>query len=131
LVLMGCSSTPGTPSNANTLAAAPVTLMAPEEFPQLAVLARKVREAQGAGGAAALSTPAIRVNDEGKIQVHIYVKHWSSHTRHAIAEAGATDISSSRLLGLYQYRAWVTPAAVAKIAALSSVYKVAPPLYET
>jgi|SRR5690625_528262 len=131
LVLMGCSSTPDSPSNANTLAAPPVTLMAPKISPELAAVARKVRDAPSAAGAATFSTAAIRVNEQGRIQVHIYVRHLSSRTRHAIAAAGATDISTSRLLGLYQYRAWVTPSAIAKIATLSGVYKVAPPLYET
>jgi hypothetical protein len=130
LALMGCSSAPSTPTNANTLAAAPVTLGAPEISPDLAVVAREVRVARRAARAATFSTSAIRVNDQGEIQVHIYVTHWSSHTRNAIVAAGATDISASRLLGLYQYRAWASPSAVAKIGALSGVYKVAPPLYE-
>ncbi len=124
LALAGCGSS--TPANSGS-APVPATLSSPEISPPLAAMARKVRAAPNVDAAASLSTRMIRVNHQGQIQVYIYAKHLNSGVKAAIAEAGATDIRPSRPLGLYQ--AWASPDALAKIAALPAVYKIAPPVY--
>ncbi|MGH7057557.1 MAG: hypothetical protein ACREFZ_06675 [Acetobacteraceae bacterium] len=124
LALAGCGSS--TPAS-NTAAPAPATLSTPEISPPLAAMARKVRAARSGSAAAAFSSRLIRVNDQRQIQVYIYVKHLNSGIRQSIAEAGAADIRPSQALGLYQ--AWASPDALAKIATLRAVYKIAPPVY--
>lgn len=127
ILLAGCSSPQaGSPDGQASLAPAPVTLNTPVIAPNLARVAHMVRASAEGGYAATFSTQMVQVNRQGQLHVHVYVKGLDSDLEHAIAQAGATDICTARLLGLFQYQAWATPAAVAKIAALPAVYKVAP-----
>lgn len=90
-------------------------------------MARRVAAVSTGTQAAALSSPLMRVNRKRQIQVYIHVSQLNRALEKAIAGAGASDVRASRSLGLYQ--AWATPAAIERIAALSGVIRVAPPVY--
>lgn len=157
LMLGGCqggSNTPPAPSTApaprpaatapgapppRTIAAAstaPGTLSAPSPAsavsggkisPRLRTVAGRVAAAATGTQAAALSSAMVRVNHRREIQVYIHVSRLSPALEKAIAGAGASDVRASPALGLYQ--AWATPAAIERIAGLSGVTRVAPPVY--
>lgn len=125
LALAGCG---GTQSGASgDTAPAPATLANPAISPTLASMARKVRAADNASAAAALSNRMIHVNDRREIQVYIHVKSLGPDLQQQLSQAGADEISASKPLGLYQ--AWVSPVALARIARLDGVTKITPPNY--
>ncbi|MDN5864830.1 MAG: hypothetical protein L0I62_06395 [Gammaproteobacteria bacterium] len=130
LALAGC----GVPKSASNAASdspdqapAPATLSNAVIATPLVVMARQVRAADSATAAAALSNRLIHVNDQRQIQVYIHVKALGADLQQTLGEAGATDILVSKPLGLYQ--AWVTPDALARIAALKAVTRITPPSY--
>jgi hypothetical protein len=130
LALSGCHGTQST--NADTSgganhAPAPATLSNPAISPALASMARKVRAADSASAAAALSSRTIHVNDRREIQVYVHVKTLSPELQQNLSQAGADEVRASKPLGLYQ--AWVGAAALARIAQLDGVTKITPPSY--
>lgn len=128
LVLAGCGATgPAAGGGSGPSAPSAATLSNPAIASTLAKMARRVRAAPSARAAAALSTRMVRVNEQRRIQVYIHVQQLTPALEQGIAAAGAAELRPSKPLGLYQ--AWVSPAALAKIATLDGVTKITPPNY--
>ena len=132
LALAGCGGTySSAPAGATPGSTSPApesaTLANPAISPALASMARKVRAAQSASAAAALSNRMIHVNDRREIQVYIHVKSLGPDLQQKLGRAGANEISASKPLGVYQ--AWVSAAALARIAQFDGVTKITPPSY--
>ncbi|MGH8225439.1 MAG: hypothetical protein ACRER1_04720 [Gammaproteobacteria bacterium] len=114
-------------SMAPASAPAAATLANPKIAAGLKAMARTVRAAPTGTAAAALSTAMIRVNEQREIQIYIHVSHITPDVEQAIGAAGASNVRPSKPLGLYQ--AWASAVALARIANLSAVTKITPPVY--
>jgi len=69
----------------------------------------------------------IRVNHQREIQVYIHASRLAPEVEKSIVDAGASEVRASRPLGLYQ--AWATPDAIVRIADLTEVTRITPPVY--
>lgn len=132
LVLAACGARPAhetgsVPAGTVLSAAAAATLANPKIAPTLAAMARKVRAAPTNTAAAVLSTSTVRVNKRREIQIYIHTALLAPDVARAIGAAGASAVRPSQALGLYQ--AWASPAALVRIANLSVVMKITPPVY--
>lgn len=86
--------------------------------------------ATAAGTAASLSafsTPSLRVDDRGRIQLHVYVSSVGEDMHELLGEAGAEIELENHELKVYQ--AWVPATSVRSIAAADIVRKITPPSY--
>ena len=75
----------------------------------------------------ALSTPLVKINAQGHIQVYIYVRKWGSAERAALEKLGVTIEIANTDFGIVQAR--VPHGRIKKIARLDFVSRITPPAY--
>ena len=117
------------PAGSSSPAATPTlsALSNPKIDSRLAVTARRVESVATGTEAAALSSAMVHVNQAREIQVYIHVKRIGPAVQQALAKAGASKLSASQPLGLYQ--AWAAPGAIVRIADIDAVTRITPPVY--
>lgn len=101
--------------------------------PEVSELIDRIEEADSAtatsmpGSLSALSSSSLKVDDQGRIQVYVYVSAVDEATRELLSETGAEVELENR--GLKVYQTWVPAAAVRSVAAIDGVEKITPPSY--